>query len=167
MWKCKKCGEEIEDSFDSCWQCGTLDDGTSPRIPAKSEKPADSPELGSRRERSPSPATTSSAMKRYSDAYLVARTIAGVGQLIKNIALVLGACIVLTAFVLGSQSGRAFGSSEFAVAGIFLALLAIIPIYVLGILVAAQGQILKATLDTAVTNSPFLNKEEMAKVMSL
>jgi len=21
MWKCKKCGEEIEDQFDSCWKC--------------------------------------------------------------------------------------------------------------------------------------------------
>ncbi|MGE0082965.1 MAG: hypothetical protein AB7S75_00950 [Desulfococcaceae bacterium] len=21
MWKCKKCGEEIEDQFDSCWNC--------------------------------------------------------------------------------------------------------------------------------------------------
>ena len=21
MWKCKKCGEEIEDSFDACWKC--------------------------------------------------------------------------------------------------------------------------------------------------
>lgn len=37
MWKCKKCGEEIEDSFDKCWQCGTLDDPTSPRLPNKQQ----------------------------------------------------------------------------------------------------------------------------------
>jgi hypothetical protein len=27
MWKCKKCGEENEDSFDSCWNCSTDHDG--------------------------------------------------------------------------------------------------------------------------------------------
>ena len=28
MWKCSKCKETIEDSFDSCWNCGTGKDGT-------------------------------------------------------------------------------------------------------------------------------------------
>jgi hypothetical protein len=23
MWHCNKCGEKIEDQFDSCWKCGT------------------------------------------------------------------------------------------------------------------------------------------------
>jgi hypothetical protein len=23
MWQCNKCGEKIEDQFDSCWKCGT------------------------------------------------------------------------------------------------------------------------------------------------
>ena len=23
MWTCKKCGEKIEDQFDSCWKCST------------------------------------------------------------------------------------------------------------------------------------------------
>ncbi len=27
MWKCGNCGEEIEDSFDVCWNCGTTRDG--------------------------------------------------------------------------------------------------------------------------------------------
>jgi hypothetical protein len=31
MWKCKKCSEEIEDSFDSCWNCGVGKDGTMPK----------------------------------------------------------------------------------------------------------------------------------------
>lgn len=30
MWKCKKCGEKNEDSFDSCWSCGFGQDGTNP-----------------------------------------------------------------------------------------------------------------------------------------
>jgi hypothetical protein len=37
MWKCKKCGEKIEDSFDKCWQCGTADDPSTPRLPNKPE----------------------------------------------------------------------------------------------------------------------------------
>jgi membrane protease YdiL (CAAX protease family) len=28
MWQCHKCGEEIEDTFDACWWCGTGRDGT-------------------------------------------------------------------------------------------------------------------------------------------
>lgn len=27
MWKCAKCGESIDDSFDVCWACGTGSDG--------------------------------------------------------------------------------------------------------------------------------------------
>lgn len=27
MWKCKKCGEEVEELFDVCWNCGTSADG--------------------------------------------------------------------------------------------------------------------------------------------
>jgi hypothetical protein len=27
MWNCKKCGENIEDQFDSCWKCATPRDG--------------------------------------------------------------------------------------------------------------------------------------------
>ena len=40
MWKCKKCGEELEDSFDSCWQCGTYGSGASPPpTPGDDESP--------------------------------------------------------------------------------------------------------------------------------
>jgi hypothetical protein len=36
-----------------------------------------------------------------------------------------------------------------------------------GILVAAQGEILNATLDTAVNSSPFLSNEQRGRIMSL
>jgi hypothetical protein len=39
--------------------------------------------------------------------------------------------------------------------------------YVLGALVAAQGQTLKASLDCAVNGSPFLTHEERAHIMSV
>jgi hypothetical protein len=33
MWNCQKCGEPIEDQFDTCWNCGTRRDGTPPAQP--------------------------------------------------------------------------------------------------------------------------------------
>jgi uncharacterized protein len=41
LWKCSKCSEDIDESFDACWQCGTgrdgapppKDFGTEPKIP--------------------------------------------------------------------------------------------------------------------------------------
>jgi hypothetical protein len=82
--------------------------------------------------------------------------------LVKRIALLLGSVIIIFALAMLSQESIAY-----AVMGIIAAIAVVVPIYVLGILVAAQGEILKATLDTAVTHSPFLKREEMAKVMSL
>jgi Flp pilus assembly protein TadB len=93
---------------------------------------------------------------------LVARTITGIGVLVKRIALILGGCILLVAMIELYQNRTPYALME-----ILVAFAVAIPIYVLGILVAAQGEILKATLDTAVTNSPFLKTEEMATVMSL
>jgi hypothetical protein len=37
--------------------------------------------------------------------------------------------------------------------------------YLLGLIVMAQGQILKASLDGAVNSSPFLQNEQRAKIM--
>jgi predicted nucleic-acid-binding Zn-ribbon protein len=32
MWTCSKCGEQIDDQFDSCWKCATVPGGLSPAI---------------------------------------------------------------------------------------------------------------------------------------
>ena len=39
--------------------------------------------------------------------------------------------------------------------------------YVVGVIVSAQGQILKAGLDTSVHTSPFVSNDDKAKIMSL
>jgi hypothetical protein len=31
MWKCPKCGESIEDQFDSCWKCAPVPEEEKPR----------------------------------------------------------------------------------------------------------------------------------------
>ncbi|MDC0275073.1 hypothetical protein OAK76_02490 [Akkermansiaceae bacterium] len=99
---------------------------------------------------------------RYKDAYVTAEAIDGIGSAIKVLGIVVGVIIVLVGMVLASQGG-AFLFLASLVSGAVTA----IPIYVLGILVSAQGQVLKATLDTAVNTSPFLDDGERALVMSL
>ena len=48
MWKCSKCKETIEDSFDSCWSCGTGKDGlvAPANFGAVEEEPAEPQEGG-------------------------------------------------------------------------------------------------------------------------
>ena len=29
MWQCKKCKEDVDDSFEVCWNCGTTSDGVA------------------------------------------------------------------------------------------------------------------------------------------
>ena len=99
---------------------------------------------------------------RYNDAYLIARTITAFGAVVKVIAFGIGGAILLIFFLLACSWGGAFG-----VGGIVVGAIVGIAIYVLGIRVAAQGQILKATLDTAVNTSPLLTKDEMRQIMSL
>jgi hypothetical protein len=105
--------------------------------------------------------TLSSVETRYADAYVVARAIAAIGSTIKVIGICLGILILIAGAAVGSEAKMLF------VGGLFLGAIVAIPIYILGVLVSAQAEVLKATLDTAVHTSPFLTKENMARVMSL
>lgn len=88
--------------------------------------------------------------------------------MVKGIAVILGVAIVVITIIVLMQGGLSKQNmTAFGLLGVLSAMVIAVPIFVLGVLVAAQGQILKATLDTAVHGSPFLEKEEMAKVMSL
>lgn len=162
MWKCSQCKEECEDNFDSCWKCGTARGGSPSAGPLAAESGMGSggspiPLSAS----NPSKSGRRSIMTRYTDAYLIARTITGVGATVKIIGFVIGAGTALVSVVVGSQS------VQYVIGGIVVGAIVAIPIYVLGILVAAQGQILKATLDSAVNTSPLLTKDEMRQIMSL
>ena len=112
----------------------------------------------------PSDSFTSSVGRRYQDAYLVARATTAIGVAVKSIGIGLGVLIVIAAAIFGSQADRA---GMGFVGGLVFGAVVAIPLYVLGVLVSAHGQVLKATLDTAVHSSPFLKKEDMARVMSL
>lgn len=111
-----------------------------------------------------------SVITRYQDAYLVARVTTGFGSSIKAIGIALAVGIFLVGLVVGGTMARMYGSEAQAVFGILGTVFAAVigaTFYLLGILVSAQGQILKASLDGAVNSSPFLTNEQKAQTMSL
>ena len=103
-------------------------------------------------------------MTRYTDAYRVARTIKNVGDAIKVIALSAGILIFMIGMVGSSQS--LLGAMPFFGGLVSGAIVAGVG-FILGTLVSAQGQVLKATLDTAVYSCPFLVNEQRAEIMHL
>jgi hypothetical protein len=106
-----------------------------------------------------------SLLGRYTDGYRTARATNGFGQAIKAIGVILGGLVAVVA-VATLWSIPAAGSTA-ALMGLLLGAVVGLPIYVLGVIVAAQGQILKATLDTAVNSSPLLSRDEMREIQSL
>lgn len=105
-------------------------------------------------------------MSRYWDAYVVARVTVGLGEIIKAVAVVLAVLIVLATLLIAGQVGGGGGVVTFLL-GVISAAFVGGQFYLLGLIVMAQGQILKASLDSAVNSSPFLQNEHRAKIMSL
>jgi hypothetical protein len=108
-------------------------------------------------------AVSDKVTKRYRDAYLVAQTVNGFGGMIKGLGIILAIVIIL-------PSGMAYQQSEyrpFAVFGVVMGIFIGILLYLLGVIVSAQGQILKASLDSAVNSSPFLTNVQKGKAMLL
>ncbi|MEK6320242.1 MAG: hypothetical protein AABN33_01025 [Acidobacteriota bacterium] len=101
----------------------------------------------------------SPVLNRYQDAYRVGAALVGLGNTIKIVGAVLAGIIVL-----GSLSA---GSEVLTVAGVVLAAIGGGLFWVCGVIVAAQGQILQATLDNAVASSHFLTDAERADAMGL
>jgi len=86
------------------------------------------------------------ALNRYHDLYRIARLQVTTGNIVKVIGIVVGIGSLLI-FIPGILAG-----------GI---------VYLLGILISAQGQMLLVHADSAVHSSPFMTDDEKAKVMSL
>jgi len=99
--------------------------------------------------------------RRYSDAYTGAHTVVLVGKIIKGTAIVLFILMLIAGFAIASGANGLVAGIGFA-----FACLTGIPTYVLGILVAAQGQTTLATLDTAVNSSRHLNDDDVARVLA-
>ena len=102
-----------------------------------------------------------SLRNRYADAYLVAQTINATGQTVKLVGFFFAALVTLAGFVAASRMGAiAF------FAGLLFGLIVALPFYALGVMVSAQGQILKATLDSAVNTSPLLTQDEIRSILT-
>lgn len=110
------------------------------------------------------PRILASVMNRYADAYVVARTINAFGQTVKIGGLIVGGIILFGSLIIGSRGavGALFGFTGFIVAVLVAAVF-----FLLGTLMSAQGQILMATLDTAVNTSPVLTDSERAGLISV
>ncbi len=155
-----KCGKPIFADHNDPWchECGE-------HFPAEFKKQV--PGLVARtaeRERvTTSPSSTPSQTglsARYTDAYLVARTLDGLGQAIKVVGIILAALIAFAGFAAASKLGGGLGFAAF-----LLGVVTGVPLFVLGVLVSAQGQILKATIDTAVNSSPLLSHDEIRQLL--
>jgi hypothetical protein len=93
----------------------------------------------------------------------VASTIVGVGNLVKMLGIVAAVVVVLVGFGIANSTN----SAGAVVASIPAALVTWLLLWALGVLVAAQGELLEANIDGAVNTSPFLVDEQRAQIMSL
>ena len=108
----------------------------------------------------------SAILKRYKDAYRVASVTNGFGVAIKVIGVIGAGLLVLMGGALASRGPRD-PLSLLGMLGVTFGVFAGILFFVIGVMVSAQGQILKASLDGAVNRSPVLTNEHRARIMSL
>lgn len=115
---------------------------------------------------------------RYVDAYKIARTIIKLGSAIKLIGMILAGLIALGAIVSGFATAKsqgivgAFGAptgASVSAAAIALGVLTAVVIgllfFIFGTFVSAQGEILLASLDSAVNSSPLLDNATKVHVL--
>lgn len=106
------------------------------------------------------------AMRRYRDAYPSAAVIEAAGNFTKIIGGIIALIVFCGVAFIGSQN-PAGGGLYGMVGGFILAVPVGGTFYMSGVFMVAQGQLLKATLDSAVQTSPFLTNDEKADVMGL
>ena len=104
------------------------------------------------------PAAPPGLVERYQNAYRVAKAACGLASAAKVIGFIVGAALLAA----GVQGRSVFGGAAIGL-GVLVAAL----FWILGTLVAAIGENLKAVLDTAIYSSTFLNNAQRAKIMSL
>jgi hypothetical protein len=116
----------------------------------------------------PSPprnAGASSFFSRYADGYQAAGFIVGFGAVIKVASIIVGALVVIVSFIASVNEPER--SAVTLGIGVLMGALIGFGGFITGIVVSAQGQMLKALLDTAVNTSPFLANPERTKIMGL
>ncbi len=160
MWHCKHCKEDNEESFDSCWNC-QQERGDAPSVPGAPAKST------SRHTSSPSQAhrSHSSPINRYRDAYRVGTLVVGFGSLLKGIGWALGGIALISGLAVSRQGDSENWKMIFG--GVILAVILWAIFFFFGVLLTAIGEILRATLDTAVHTSPLLSDKDRGEAMGL
>jgi len=160
QWVCPSCRESIDGDFDVCWRC----QAERPGVPSATRAPE--AEAGAQSTPSPfdasepPPQENESILMRYQDGYRAAKTHQRVRPSLQSCRYKfrssdlswLRTCNVHIGFCSCQRAGLRIDCGFCWLGGRRL---------------SAQGQIVKATLDTAVNSSPFLSNEERAKIMSL
>lgn len=101
---------------------------------------------------------SSALMYRYRDAYSVARVVIGTGNVVKATGFVLAVFLLLASFAArGYSVPIAIGAA--LASGLFF--------YGIGVAISAQGQLLLASVDSAVNTSTLLDNEQKAKILAL
>jgi hypothetical protein len=179
MNSCKHCGGSFPKSAQFCTTCGKgtanlsidsvplireSDQGTA-AAPARNLTPNPFPNPSPPVEKSSNERYTRSVMKRYRDAYWTARFTVTFGQIVKLVGVLLGLAVGVLMDSLFYQNHAPRGPSDL-ISGVF-GFVVFAFFFVIGVIICAEGQKLKAELDSAVYASPFMNDEERARVMSL
>jgi hypothetical protein len=169
--RCGSCGKAFPTSFRevlSGWagddEADTEDTDTTSFVDGPQAGAAVSGELGSDQETPSRPRKSNAAVTRYRDGYRVAAFVVAVGTVFKFLGVLIGSVIALSV-VSGSNGLIGSGGSLFA--GATIGLVVGGSFFISGVFVAALGQVLQATLDTAVASSPFLTDRERARAMGL
>lgn len=107
-------------------------------------------------------------IKRYRDAYVTAALILMVGKVVKFLGVLAGTgTFIVTVVVSKALSGGGEPPAAGVISGIILGVMTGLVIFLIGTVVSAAGQLLLASLDSAVHSSPFLSDEERAEAMSV
>jgi amino acid permease len=182
MWTCEVCGAETQDTYRLCQKCGNpkpkLPDISQPKqLKTEPQQPDQSPAYVESKVNNETPSESigsrhlkqiAALMTRYADAYRKARAIVGIGNSIKWIGIVIALLFVLGGFsAMNDRGPDMYIRTAIGIGAIIIGLIGGAIIFIIGILVSVQGQTLKATLDSAVNNSPFLTNEHRARIMSL
>lgn len=176
--KCRFCGAVISATAAECDSCGY---GTPYGVSLEEEQekeeaqvdkslasPAKPNPISPRDSSAGTASQVSVLMTRYTDAYREARAIATIGKFIKWGGVAIALLLALVGFnFINDRGPDMYIRTGIGIGAIILGLIGGAIIFIIGVLVSAQGQTLKATLDSAVNNSPFLTNEHRARIMSL
>jgi len=86
---------------------------------------------------------------RYQDAYRIAEGAITLGKIVKVVSLILG-CLILLIGMIGSSG---FGGASVFLGSLIFAVIVAGGGFISGVFIAAQGQMIRATLDIAVNTT--------------